>query len=298
MDIDSKRFILFTFHSDGPNPELFFFLPGLFLAVLPLVYYKYYQSNGPLVTLQNHVRFCQSVYGPHSRFVAMALFRLGMYYESQNEPEKALASYQQITDFPICQSYHGAAPYYSKIGKILYTLARYEEALEAFETSLTLRRKLEKALFVLRLQEILHCIGQTQERLGNLDEALKVFQEAHTALVQRGHDRSIECAKSLALMARVLASMDKLDESLETYQQALDIYVYNVGEFPRRKSVGDLYKAIGDLRAKKGEDAVAAENYVLAVEIFRRGGKSDEDKEMQGILRKIDDLKSMVAQPV
>lgn len=159
--------------------------------------------------------------------------------------------------------------------------------------SLTLRRKLEKALFVLRLQEILHCIGQTHERLGNLDEALKVFQEAHAALVQRGHDRSIESAKSLTLMARVLASKDELDPSLETYQQALEIYVYNVGEFPRRKSVGDLYKAIGDLRAKKGEGSLAAENYGLAVEVFRRGGKSDEDKEMQGMLRKIEDLKAV-----
>ena len=245
--------------------------------------------------MQNLVHYCSIIYGPHSRFVATALFRLGMYHESQNEPVEALKCYQQITDFPICQRHHGAAPYYSKIGKLLYALGRYEQALEAFEMSLTLRRKLEKALFVLRLQEILHCIGQTQERLGNLDDALKVFQEAHAALVQRGHDRSIESAKSLALMARVLASMDKVDESLETYQQALDIYVYNVGEFPRRKSIAELYKSIGDLQVKKGEDSLAAENYGLAVEVFRRGGKNDENKEMQDILRKMADLKAVAA---
>ena len=266
-----------------------------FILIYPLAYWLYYRFHGPLVTLQSQVRVSTFLYGAHSRFVAMAWFRLGLYYESQNEPDQALACYKEITDFPVCQHHDGAAPYYSKIGKLLYTLGRYEEALEAFETSLTLRRQLEKALFVLRLQEMLHCIGQTQERLGNLDEAFKVFQEAHTALVQRGHDRCIECAKSLALMARVLASMGKVDESLKKYQEALDIYVYNVGEFPRRKSIAELYKSMGDLRVQKGEDALAAENYGMAVEVFRRGGRSDEDKEMQSIIRKMEDLKAVGA---
>lgn len=85
------------------------------MAVLPLAYWKYFQSHGPLATLQSHIRLCTMIYGTHSRFVAMALFRLGMYYESQNEPEKALVYYQQITDFPICTRHHGAAPYYSKL---------------------------------------------------------------------------------------------------------------------------------------------------------------------------------------
>ena len=127
--------------------------------------YKYFECKGPLVLLQDSVRLSALFYGPENRFLAMNLFRMGMYYESQNEPEQALACYQQITAFDVCRYHPGAAPYYSKIGKLLFSLGRYEEALDSFEMSLTLRQKLEKAFFVLRLQEILHCIGQTQERL-------------------------------------------------------------------------------------------------------------------------------------
>ena len=124
-----------------------------------------------------------------------------------------------------------------------------------------------------------------------MEEALKIFQEAHAALVQRGYDRCIDSAKSLVLMARVLSTMEKPNESLEKYEEALDIYVYNVGQFPRRKSIAELYNSIGDLRAKGGDDALAAENYNLAAEVYRRGGRSDEDRDMQNILRKIGDLK-------
>ena len=218
---------------------------------------------------------------------------MGMYYESQNEPTRALQCYQEIIAFPVCRRGHpGAAPYHNKIGKLLYSLGRYEEALEAFETSLTLQQQLEKAMFVLRYQDALHNIGQTHERLGHWDKALKVFSEAQAAVVQRGHDKSIENAKSLTLMARVLASMDKVEEALEKYQEALDIYIFNVGEFPRRKSIADLYTSMGDLQVRQGQETSAVKSYELAVEIFRRGGKSDQDQDLQSIQQKIADLKT------
>ena len=263
----------------------------IFAFLVFAVSWKFFQIYGPLKTLQTDIRVSTALYGPHSRFVAMGLYRMGMYYESQNEPEKALDCYRQIVDFPVCRHHPSAAPYYSKIGKLLFALGQYEEALEAFETCLTLHRKLEKAFFVLRLQGILHCIGQTHERLGNLEEALKIFEEAHTALVQRGYDRSVDNAKSLVLMARVLENMGKDDESIEKYQKALDTYIYNVGEFPRRKSIAELYNSIGGLHVRKGQIAPAVENYGMAVDVYRRAGKSDEDREMQVILRKMEDLK-------
>ena len=198
-----------------------------------------------------------------------------------------MACFREVSDFPICRRDACGALFQARVGKTLYAMGRYTEALEAFETAMTLRNKLEKANFVLRLQNDLHWIGQTNEKLGNYQQALKALQE-------RGHKQGLHTAKSLARIGSVCECVGRLEEAHDYLGQALELYLLNVGDFPRSKSVAEVYTALGNVAEQRGDSVTAVENYRLGVEVYQRGGRSEQDKLVQNLIRKISDLEHHV----
>ena len=72
--------------------------------------------------------------------------------------------------------------------------------------------------------------------------------------------------------------LGRCDEALVMFQKGLDIFRLNYGEFPKQFSMAKLHESIGDIFHKKNKMVLAKEHYEIALENFRRAGKSESDR--------------------
>ena len=253
--------------------------------------------------------------------------RLGYYHELRSEYSEAISCYHRfLEEYPFIRNEPGGIVVLKALGRVYYSLGRYEKAFEYHTKAVQLRRLKDVPSRPSQCQQDYHILGQTLRALGKYSEALGSYQEAVNLLKQRGYDQTIDIAKSYVKIGEVYQLMiggernNNIDNAIQAYHQALEIYLLNVGEFPRTSSIAKIYAQLGDLylgRKKKKirtasssknaqahreqnpanqdnneDDTTMIENHWnAAIEVYRRGGKTDEDREIIQLQSKISDLR-------
>jgi tetratricopeptide (TPR) repeat protein len=244
-----------------------------------------FHQLGAIELLKKEYHWVALLNGSQSSFAANALLRIAKVYEMLNQFEEALATLQTIqTTFPrVANLGRGGIMLHRSMGRILMRLGRFPEALEALQAALQLT-KLEPAHAVL-IQADLNAIAIVLEKMGKLSDAIVKRQEAWQVLDDIGHTQAVTAAVCLTRMASTYEVMDQRDAALEKLEDALAIHIVNEGEFPRSTAVARLHNRIGNLQLVMGKSGV--EHFRQAIEVYRRGGMSDEQTALASLLRKV-----------
>ena len=230
------------------------------------------------------------MFGAASPQVAGALYKLSSVHEYFHDLEQAAECYQEIIQsLPASMTTSWGAPYHCKLGETLYSLGRYHEALEAFETSAMLRRKDD---FVLHVQSDLHSIGLTHERLGQFEHAIRAYKEAQSALQANGFGKSVEITASLAHLGSAYVATESYDDAIQVLNQALSVRVFS-GDPSDTLRLAELHEKLADAYSRKGDNKLALEQLVLAARVLRHLGKSDEDRCVQEVIGRISRVKAL-----
>lgn len=282
--------VLLGFLLPPPFDTIFHLLLSLF--ILPIMFgvqLRRFRRLGPVDFVKKQIEFNKCLYGsdgPHYPGLRI----LGLVHEQRHEPEEALEAFMTITKTSYqCSTHPNGAYYFHKVGTLLFVLGRYDEALIAFQDALRLRRLRR---LVSRVVMELNCIAAVYTELGDTKEALEKHNEALKELEDGGMTECLDVAKVLVRIGSVQDSMGNLEESLDSLNKALDIYLRNVGEFPRSNAVAQLYEKIASVLLKLANEALAMENLQMAIEVYRRGGKSDEDQNVARLVQRIQDMKA------
>ena len=243
-----------------------------------------FRQLGAIGLLKKEHHWVALLNGTQSSFAANSLLRIAKVYEMLNQLEEALTTLQAITTFPcVANPGRGGIMLHRAMGRILMRLGRFPEALEALQTALQLT-KLQPAHAIL-IQADLNAIAVVHEKMGNLSDAIATRQEAWQVLDDIGHTQVVTAAVCLTRMASTYEIMDQQDAALEKLEGALAIYIINEGEFPRSTMVARLHNRIGNLQTAMGKSG--AEHFRQAIEVYRRGGMSDEHTALASLLRKV-----------
>ncbi len=145
-------------------------------------------------------------------------------------------------------------------GMSLYEQREYNQALEKFETSLRLNKKLDnkEAIFT-----NLNNIGKIYGVLGESDKALGYYKEALRLAKEVKNKKYI--ANSLNNIGRIYRAKGELDKTLEYYKQALKID-REIGE---KEDVGNDLSNIGVVYQDLGDYQKALEYYGQALKLDR-----------------------------
>lgn len=244
-----------------------------------------FRKLGAVGLLKEEHRWVTLLNGQQSSFAANSLVRIAKIHELLNQPDEALATYQAIeSTFPrVANHGRGGIMLRRGMGRILMRLERFPEALETFEAALQLT-KLQPAHAIF-IQADLNAIAVVYEKMGNFPDALTKRHEAWQELDAIGCTQVVTAAVCLTRMASTYESMQQGDLALEKLEGALAIYILNEGEFPRSTTVARLHNRIGNLQVTMGQSG--AEHFRQAIEVYRRGGMSDEHTALASLLRKI-----------
>lgn len=221
--------------------------------------------------------------------------RLGIYYQLCGEYDSAMASFEKILALPsINEDPYTLIEVYRRKAQVFFSLHRYREALECMNAVLLKQMThARRPLPVTTLKNDYNNMGKIQERSGNYDEAKETYQKVVELFKRRGHTESLDLAKAIAKVGEAERLIGNLDQALEYTENALRIYRKNIGEFPWQPTVARLHESLGDLRLETNDSStrLAIENYEIAVEVYHRAGKSESDKPITKLLKKISDLR-------
>jgi tetratricopeptide (TPR) repeat protein len=244
-----------------------------------------FRKLGAIGLLKEEHRWVALLNGQQSSFAANSLVRIAKVHELLNQSDDALATYQTIeSSFPhFANRGRGGIMLRRAMGRIFMGLERFPEALDTFETALQLTKlQPTHAIFI---QADLNAIAVVHEKMGNLSDALAKRQEAWKELDDIGCTQVVTAAVCLTRMASTYESMQQRELALEKLEMALAIYILNEGEFPRSATVARLHNRIGNLLVTMGRSGT--EHFRQAIEVYRRGGMSDEHTALASLLRKI-----------
>ena len=214
------------------------------------------------------------------------LAKVHVYLENLESAEQTCR--RLVEEVPRVSSESSGSRLFAYHGRILMTLGRCEEALPAYQESLRLLRLPQKPNLI-KVVNAMKNIALIHLRLGQADVALEVLDEAATMLTDAKLEQSIELSKVLAIRAKCYRAQAKLEDALAAYEKAKDIYLFNVGHFPRVPVLARLYRDLGDAQREMGNVETARSSYQVALEIFRRSGFADEHVSIQSLLRRLEE---------
>ena len=148
-----------------------------------------------------------------------------------------------------------------------------------------------------------HLLGATYKALGKHAEALESYQKAVETVQTFGYGETIDVAKSLIKVGEMHETLEDVEEANKVYRQALEIHLRNEGEFPWTVAVARLHEKLGDLYCHHPDVITTAEedgtesatgHWNAALEVYRRNGKTDDDKEIMLLQAKLRDALSVV----
>ena len=269
----------------------------LLFSIISLSYqYCCFRKTGPIGYLLGHKAWqCRWLFGKNSPPYVALLSQVACIHTIQGEPEEAEKVLWDIThNLPIVSTHPDGASCFESHARVLTTLHHREEALEALQGALRLRRKniLKNRLKFVNTSKQLAlahlAIEETNQANNVLEESVEVLKAARM-------EKSVEHAKVLALMARVCKAQGDLVKALELLQQAKDTYLYNGSHFAKTSVVAKLDTEMGNVLVEQG-DAVeqAREAFQAALEIYRHMGFADDHACVSTLLDKLKEITETV----
>lgn len=207
-------------------------------------------------------------------------------YRCRNQEEKAVQSWQTALEHVAEDRRSDLEPLVRfKFGSYLATLGRPKEALDQFQEELRLLQLSNPSVAKpLKICKTMVRIGLVLQSLERSTEACQSLKEATQALIGTSYEKTLEATKAWEKLAEVQFHENAREDALASLQKALDICIADEGEFPRRRKTATLYETLGDYSSANN----GVPHWEKAVEIYRRGGSSNEEA-IAFLLNKIDD---------
>ncbi|CAH8380903.1 unnamed protein product [Eruca vesicaria subsp. sativa] len=190
--------------------------------------------------------------------IAGGLTEISAIYESVDEPEEALKLLQKsmklLEDKPGQQS--AIAGLEARMGVMYYTLGRYEDARNAFESAVTkLRAAGEKSAF---FGVVLNQMGLACVQLFKIDEAGELFEEARGILEQERGPCDQDTLGVYSNLAATYDAMGRIEDAIEILEQVLKLREEKLGtanpDFEdEKKRLAELLKEAGRSRNYKAK---------------------------------------------
>lgn len=270
----------------------------IWLLVLILLFFgmivfdwQYYRIYGPVEYSNMHLR----TFGILAKFnggssVWLVYHHLGRYHHLCRNYESALECFQKMYALPITQEVPFClADVYRWKARCFVPLHRYQDALDCIRDCILEKKTYGRSpLPLLGIKNDLYFLAKIQEKLCKYDEALVTYREVVELLQARGHSQSMDLAKAIAKVGEAHQLMGNLTEAREYFENSLRMYRLNIGEFPWQPSIARTHELFGDLLLRMDESPeLAVENYEIAVEVYRRSGKSEADRVIINLTEKI-----------
>ncbi|XP_010455474.1 PREDICTED: uncharacterized protein LOC104737075 isoform X2 [Camelina sativa] len=190
--------------------------------------------------------------------IAGGLTEISAIYESVDEPEEALKLLQKsmklLEDKPGQQS--AIAGLEARMGVMYYTLGRYEDARNAFESAVTkLRAAGEKSAF---FGVVLNQMGLACVQLFKIDEAGELFEEARGILELERGPCDQDTLGVYSNLAATYDAMGRIEDAIEILEQVLKLREEKLGtanpDFEdEKKRLAELLKEAGRSRNYKAK---------------------------------------------
>jgi eukaryotic-like serine/threonine-protein kinase len=173
--------------------------------------------------------------------------------------------YQILRDYPkAIEAYENLAKVWPDNTDVLFSLgmlyeqsSAYDKARDAFTKVLTLDSKR-----VLALLEI----GKVEIESGDAQKGLEYLTRAQAMAIESGNDE--ERSDILQSMGGAYASLNKNDDAIKNYQDALDIRK----KLGLKKGIADSMQAIATSEKNLGQSDLALKNYNAALDLRRQVG--------------------------
>lgn len=279
-------------------PLRYIVTPEVWLLIVILLFlgrivfdWQYYRIYGPVEYSNMHLR----TFGILAKFdggrsVWIDYHHLGRYHHLCRNYESALECFQKLHALPITQEVPFCqADVYRWKARCLVPLHRYQDALDCIRDCILEKKTYGRSpLPLLGMKNDLYFLAKIQEKLCKYDEALVTYREVVELLQARGHSQSMDLAKAIAKVGEAHQLMGNLTEAREYFENSLRMYRLNIGEFPWQPSIARTHELFGDLLLRMDESPeLAVENYEIAVEVYRRSGKSEADRVIINLTEKI-----------
>ncbi len=175
--------------------------------------------------LHESIAIWKQTQGPQDSNISVALSRLGSLLALKGDESGAEKAFREAIS--ICENRSDETPYlakaYSGLAEILQGRAKYDEAEKALRRALAIRRKvaphqkIEIALTMNRLANVLSLGGKADKLNAILDECIQAFREALPA-------NQPAIAKVLTQTAAFYVDQKEFEKAQQHLREALDIY--------------------------------------------------------------------------
>lgn len=263
------------------------------LICMGSIYYKLGNRMEELRVYQEAKRVYLEAYGENHTFVAgtgknigMVLAERGEYIKAMNEFENAMKIYLNVNngnkmsrDIASAMSCMGNVK--NRMGELDAALSQYMEALKIYkflhnESSSTKdpeTMNISERVDTLRdLTSTLKVIGMVHSKKGDLDKAMRFFQEAMALLRSSESDSNNPIGRDttasvLTRIASIHLKKGDLDQAMSNYKEAYDITVSNRGG-TNHHEVASILHYIGGIYHKRTEYDEAMACYQEAIRIY------------------------------
>ena len=311
-------------HHGGILVQMLAGLPVTVVWLLTLIWARWYYNRYGVVP---YVHRMKQIFWWYPHMILVYDLSLGRYHEVTGDFEYAIESYEGIFErFPFLKERKGGVCIYKALGNICYRTHRYRDALTHLQKAHQLRMLKDEKALAWQLKNDHHAIGATYRALGRHQDALEAYRQSVESLNLNGWDQTTDMAQSIAKVGESLEILagedgddaendDAIQQAATAYREALRIHLLNEGEFPRTKAVACLHDKLGDLvfrhphlrtpdeegeeetttphnndhQHHPREEETATGHWNVALEVYRRNGKTDGDPVIIGLQTKLRD---------
>lgn len=178
---------------------------------------------------------------------------LGSFKKARRQYEEALRIYRSLGDRA------GEAMAHRRLGSVLHELDALSEAEQELHLARTLLDQ-QESRDVPELIEVLNLLGRIYEDQGRTSDAMELYEGAfHQADTLGIAPAKVEC---LRRMGSALAVRGELKESVDRYQQAIEICRH----LDDRRELAEIYGDLGDVHVEQGNFKEAERSFKAAAE--------------------------------
>lgn len=163
---------------------------------------------------------------------------------------------------------------HSSIGRVYYTMGKYDKAVEFFQKALNLDKELFPDNDNLRLAELYLSLGTSFNCLSNYESALKNCQESLKIAEKLLPETDEKIIEILFDLGDICNNLKKLEEGVGYYEKIIKIYEKNK-KLSNESKIFEVFLALGNLHMSLGNIDQALKALLLAQQKYKNLYKGD-----------------------
>lgn len=163
---------------------------------------------------------------------------------------------------------------HSSIGRVYYTMGRYDKAVEFFQKALNLDKELFPDNDNLRLAELYLSLGNSFNCLSNYESALKNCQESLKIAEKLLPETDEKIVEILFDLGDICNNLKKLEEGVGYYEKIIKIYEKNK-KISNESKIFEVFLALGNLHMTLGNVDQALKSLLLGQQKYKNYYKGD-----------------------